>query len=130
MELNKRVGEYAAAIVRDAALLLADASNMNIEQQQFAGELKRHSARFVSFFNEHLTDFAELTHESIVLIHDMSNPLGLIEGYCELLLTRESDNLYQSQRQQLQQIKTAHDFILNTFIIWVNSEHEKGNQST
>ena len=68
-ELDKRIGDYAAAIVRDADLLLADVANLNVEQQEFAGELKRYAVRFQSLYNEHLIEFAERTHDAIVIVH-------------------------------------------------------------
>ena len=52
---------------------------------------------------------------------DLRQLLGNIAGYCELLLTREADNLSQSQLQLLRQIKAAQVFISDAFITWVNS---------
>lgn len=129
-ELDSRIGEYAAAIVRDADWLLADSANLNAGQAEFASELQQSAVRFLSLYNEHLKDFAELTYDVIIVIHDLRNPLGLIVGYCELLLTREPDNLSQSQLQLLQQIKAMYTFIMNTFTLWANSAQEKDNQST
>lgn len=123
-ELDKRVGDYAAAIVRDVDLLLADAANLNTEQQKFVAELKRHAVRLLSLYTEHLTVFSDLTHEAIVTVHDLRNPLGLIEGYCDLLLRGEVGSLSQSQLQLLQQIKFAQVFIFDAFIIWVNLGYE------
>ncbi len=128
-ELDNRVGDYAAAIVRDADLLLADVSNLNAEQREFADELQQHAVRFLSLFIEHLNDFTELTHDVVIVIHDLRNPLGLIVGYCELLLIHASSNLRQSQLQLLQQIKAAYTFIMNTFTEWVNKGMEKSKNA-
>jgi hypothetical protein len=38
--LDKSVGDYAAAIVRDVDLLLADAGNLNAEQLDLVGAIK------------------------------------------------------------------------------------------
>ena len=124
-ELDKRVGEYAVEIVRDADLLLADAANLNAEQQEFAGQLKQNAVRFLALYHEHLTDFADLTQNAIILVHDIRGPLGLIVGYCELLLMRESGSFSQSQLQLLHQMKAAYTFIMNTFTQWVNPDHEQ-----
>lgn len=126
-ELDKQVGDYAAAIVRDADLLFAAPSNLNDEQREFAGELQQSAVRFQSLYNEHLKVFAELTNDSIIAVHDLRNPLGLIVGYCELLLTREPDNLSQSQLQLLQQIKASYKFIADTFTLWANEGIETTN---
>jgi len=123
-ELDKQVSDYAAAIVRDADLLLTDISNLNDEQREFAGELQQSAVRFQSLYNDHLKDFTELTNDSVIAVHDLRNPLGLIVGYCELLLTREPDNLTQSQLQRLHQIKDAYKFIADTFTLWANDEEE------
>ena len=128
VELDNRVGDYAAAIVRDADLLIADTANMTADQQQFSAELQQHAARFLSLYNAHLAEYAELTHDSIILVHDLRNPLGLIVGYCDLLLTRESANLSPSQLQLLQQIKVAFTFIANRLTLWVNAAPDTDNQ--
>ena len=52
MELDKNVGDYASAIVRDADLLIADTANMNAEQQQSIDGLKREAVRFLTFYRD------------------------------------------------------------------------------
>ena len=122
--LDNRIGDYAAAIVRDTELLLTDVSNLNDEQREFADELQQSAVQFLSLYNEHLKDFTELTHDSVIAVHDLRNPLGLIVGYCELLVIRETGNLSPSQLQLLHQIKVAYTFIMNTFTLWVNAGTE------
>ena len=128
MELDKHIGDYAAAIVRDADLLLADTANMNKEQKQSMEGLKREAVRFLTFYREGLPYFAQLNDESRMIVHDLRNPLQNIEGYCDVLLTIDYVNLTELQLQLLHQIKTAQVFILNTFIIWVTKGLVADNQ--
>ena len=127
-ELDKHIGDYAAAIVRHAGLLVADVSNMNADQQQFSAELHLHAVRFQSLYNDHVTDFAELTDDAMILVHDLRNPLGLVVGYCDLLLNRDSSGLHPAQLQLLQQIKVAYTFIVKMLTLWVNTAPDTDNQ--
>ncbi len=120
MELDKRVGDYAAAIVRDADLLLADTANLNADQQQSTDGLRREAVRFLTFYRETLPYFAQLNDESRMIVHDLRRPLQNIEAYCDVLLTIDYVNLTESQLQLIQQIKVAHDFIRKTFVTWIN----------
>lgn len=120
-ELDKRVGDYAAAIVRDVDWLLADRANLNDEQQEQANEFRKQAIRFQSLYNELSPHFTELTQDSRVYAFDLRTPLGNVGGYCDLLLSGQFGSLSQSQLELLQQIKAAYDFILNAFITWVNS---------
>jgi hypothetical protein len=106
-ELDKRVGEYAAAIVRDVDLLLADAANLNDQQHQVMDALKHSAVRFLSFYNESMLSFAEGTVELSMVAFHLRLPLSSIHGYCDLLLSGELGSWNQSQAQLLQQIKTV-----------------------
>src|SRR5205085_8381488 len=86
-ELDKRVGDYAAAILRDADLLLADAANMTKQQQEFAGSLKRIAVRLVSTYDEFLAYCIEGTVEPAAILHEVRLPLSSIRAYCDLLLS-------------------------------------------
>ncbi|MBA3870477.1 MAG: hypothetical protein H0X30_15145 [Anaerolineae bacterium] len=119
MELDKRVGDYAVAIVRDADLLVKDAANLNEEQQQFAVELKGYAVRFLSLFKESMQHFERLTGDARIAFHDLRTPFNNIAGYCELLLSDRFGSVNPSQL--LLQIKAAHDFIKNTFTTWLNA---------
>ncbi len=130
MELDKRVGQYAAAIVRDIDLLLADAANLNDEQQKYSGEFRGCAVRFLSLYGELSPHFTELTQDSRIFAFDLRSPLGNVEGYCDLLLSGELGSWNQSQLQLLQQIKLAQVFILNAFIAWVTSGLDTDNQLT
>jgi signal transduction histidine kinase len=121
VELDPRVGDYAAAIVRDADLLLATAVNLNDQQQAMVEAIKKSTIRFLSLYHELLPHITALTVEARLIAFDLRAPLSSIAGYCELLLVLESDNLTPAQTELLHQIKTAHDFIFNTFTEWVNN---------
>lgn len=122
MELDRRVGEYAAAIVRDVDLLLADVSNLTAKQQEYAGEFRKCAVRFLSLYTQLSPYFTELTQDSRIFAFDLRTPLGNVGGYCDLLLSDERGSLTQQQIQLLQRIKAAYEFILNTFMEWVNSQ--------
>jgi hypothetical protein len=120
MELDNRVGDYAAAIVHDVDLLLENSDHLNDEQQEYANEFRKQAARFQSLYNELSPHFTELTQESRIYAFDLRSPLGNVGSYCDLLLSGQFGSLSQSQLELLQQIKSAYDFILNAFITWVN----------
>ncbi|MBI1277733.1 MAG: hypothetical protein GC179_06360 [Anaerolineaceae bacterium] len=126
-QLDPRVGDYAAAIVRDVELLLADAANLNDEQQQHAAYLKLFAARLLSIYNEHVSDYAELNINSRSYAFDLRSPLAGVGRVCELLLMVDNlGSLSESQLYLLQQIKEAQEFIFNTFVAWVNLGYETG----
>ena len=125
--LDSRIGDSIDAIVRDANLLLADTSNWNDEQREFADELQQSAVHLQSLYTAHLKDLSELTQDALAVIHDLRNPLGIIVGYCELLVIRDQDNLSASQVERLQQIKDAYTFIKDTFTLWLNEGMENTN---
>ena len=125
MELDKRVGEYAAAIVQNADRLLENATHLNNEQQQYCNALKSSAVHFLSLYNEFLPSFKELRIEPYLLAFDLRAPLSGIAGYCELLgLTAELGTLDKAQLQLLHQIKEFYLFILNALTIWVSAVHK------
>jgi signal transduction histidine kinase len=123
MELDKRVGEYAAAMVHDAGLLLEDSAALNEEQLRYIGELKRFVDLFLSLYSELSPQIAHLGHDKAIanVVHDFRQPLSNIANYCELLgLIEEVGPLSETQLQLLHQIKVAQNFIHNTFAVWVD----------
>jgi hypothetical protein len=130
LELDKQVGDYAAAIMRDVDLLLADVANLNEEQQEFVNAIKNSTLRFLSLYNKYLADFVELTDESHSLAFDLRGPLSIVDGYGELLGTEEFGALSETQRQLVQQIITSMKSISNALAAWINSGREAGDQPT
>ena len=120
VELDKRVGEYAAAIVRDADLLLEDAVNLNDQQQQFINNIKRSMIHFMSFYNEYLSMFSESVIERQTLSFEFRTPVTSIAGFCDLLTLEVVGTLNELQHQRVQQIKVAQEFISSAFNIWMN----------
>ena len=125
-ELDKRVGEYAAAIVRDVDLLLADTSNLATEQQQALKVIKNSTLRFLALYSEHLSEFAELNDKSHMVAFDLREPLSIIAGYSELLGTEEFGILNEAQLKLVQQIRDTTKYISNALAAWINTNHQGG----
>lgn len=122
MELDSRIGEYAAAIVRDMDLLLADSANLTEQQQKFAEALKRIGVGFVSEYDELLPYCVDRTIEPGAVLYRIRAPLSVIRGYCELFLNGQIGDFDPAQRQLIQQIESAQAFILDAFMVWMNSK--------
>ena len=91
MELDKCVGDYAAAIVRDANLLLADAENLNDEQKHALDKIKRSITHFISLCDEHnsllyveMFEVAYCFYHTLIFVLYYSKMVGKIQVQIDL----------------------------------------------
>ncbi len=121
-ELDKRVGDYAAAIINNVDLLLEDAISLNDQQRYALDQIKRSITRFMSLYDEYCNSTVlskSSTPQNISF--EFRTPLTSIAGYCELMRLAVFGSLTPDQVQYVQHIKAAHEFVLNAFNNWVNS---------
>lgn len=120
-ELDKCVAHYAAAIVRDADLLLEDATSLNDQQQNALDQIKRSITRFMSLYDESHAMVSE-PHERQNLSFEFRTPLTSIAGFCDLLRLGGLGSLTPDQLHHIQRIKASQEFILDAFTIWMKSK--------
>ena len=127
-ELDNRIGDYAAAIVRDADLLLADAAHLNNEQLNFVSAIKRTAGYILDLYTDYTSASPEFDTDNYAF--SLRPPLSNIAGYCELLgRTDEFGSLSEAQLQRLNQIQASQQLMRHQLDRWRDAEVEKRRNS-